>query len=75
VRPFRHETKRRSPRRRSLLRIDDAASIRVEHAEKELTDSGFDVVEGHADAELFLAELETGTLGARWGVDRGKKRT
>jgi hypothetical protein len=49
--------------------VDDAAGISVEHAEKELTEAGFDVVERHADAELFLAELETGTLGARWGAD------
>ncbi len=55
--------------------VDDAASISVEDAEKELTEAGFDVVDGHADAEMFLAELETGTLGARWGVDREKKRT
>ena len=54
--------------------VDDAAGISVEHAEKELTEAGFDVVDGHADAELFLAELETGTLGARWGVDREKKK-
>ena len=55
--------------------VDDAASISVEGAEKELTEAGFDVVDWHADAEMFLAELETGTLGARWGVDREKKRT
>jgi hypothetical protein len=55
--------------------VDDAAGISVEHVEKELTEAGFDVVDGQADAELFLAELETGTLGARWGVDREKKRT
>jgi hypothetical protein len=55
--------------------VDDAASISVEDAEKELTEAGFDVVDGHADAEMFLAELKTGTLGARWGVDREKKRT
>jgi len=55
--------------------VDDAASVSVEHAEKELTEAGFDVVDGHADAELFLAELETGTLGARWDIDREKKRT
>jgi hypothetical protein len=55
--------------------IDDAAAISLEQAEKELTEAGVDVVDVHADAELFLAELKTGTLGARWGVDRAKKRT
>jgi hypothetical protein len=55
--------------------IDDAASVGVEQAEKELTEAGFDVVDGHADAELFLAELDTGTLGARWSTDRTKKQS
>jgi hypothetical protein len=55
--------------------VDDAAEISVEQAEKELTEAGVDVVDGHADAELFLAELAAGTLGARWGLDRAKKRT
>jgi hypothetical protein len=53
--------------------IDDAASISVEDAEKELTEAGFDVVDDRAEAALFLAELETGTLGTRWGLDREKK--